>query len=109
MDYFLSLILLEIDFEEAQKHYSEQLLLSDYLPMYFFKPKVKKIEDSELLSSNSYSCPQTLFKLHPDFDEIIIKILQNDSKAKIYLINDKEKCFSKKIYERLKKKRYQTK
>jgi len=104
MDYFLSSKLLEINFEEAQKHYSEQLLLSDYLPMYFFKPKVKKIEDSELLSSNSYSCPQTLFKLHPDFDEIIIKILQNDSKAKIYFINDKEKCFSKKIYERLKKK-----
>tara|TARA_B100001063_G_C16738022_1_gene543111 strand:- start:41 stop:1708 length:1668 start_codon:yes stop_codon:yes gene_type:complete len=104
IDYFLSSKLLEIDFIEAQKHYSEELLLSDYLPMYFFKPKIKKIDDKELLSNNIYSCPQTLFKLHPDFDEIIIKILQNDNKAKIYFINDKEKCFSKKILERLKKK-----
>jgi len=104
IDYFLSSKLLEIDFIEAQKHYSEELLLSDYLPMYFFKPKIKKIDDKELLSNNIYSCPQTLFKLHPDFDEIIIKILQNDNKAKIYFINDKEKCFSKKILGRLKKK-----
>ena len=53
-DYFLSSKLLEIDFIEAQKHYSEELLLSDYLPMYFFKPKIKKIDDKELLSNNIY-------------------------------------------------------
>ena len=104
IDYFLSSKLLETNLIEAQKHYSEKLLLSDYLPMYFFKPKIKKIDDSELQSKNIYSCPQTLFKFHPDFDEIILKILQNDSKAKIYFIKGREKIFSKKVFERLYKK-----
>ena len=104
IDYFLSSKLLEINSIDAQKHYSEKLLLSDYLPMYFFKPKIKKIDDSELQSKNIYSCPQTLFKFHPDFDEIILKILQNDSKAEIYFIKGREKIFSKKIFERLYKK-----
>ena len=104
IDYFLSSKLLETNLIDAQKHYSEKLLLSDYLPMYFFKPKIKKIDDSELQSKNIYSCPQTLFKFHPDFDEIILKILQNDSKAEIYFIKGSEKIFSKKIFERLYKK-----
>ena len=102
IDYFLSSKLLETDLIDAQKHYSEKLLLSDYLPMYYFKPQIKKIIDDQELSVNSiFSCPQTLFKLHPDFDDVIIKILQSDKKAKIYLLKDKEPSFAKKIYERL--------
>ena len=104
IDFFLSSKFLEVDYSEAQKHYSEKLLLCDYLPMFYSKPKIKRIEDSEIQSNNIYSCPQTLFKLHPDFDEIIFKILQDDSKAKIFFIKGKELSFSRKIYDRLSKK-----
>ena len=104
IDYFLSSKLLEENFEIAQTHYSEKLLMCDYLPMYYSKPKINRIDDTELQSNNNYSCPQSLFKLHPDFDDIILKILQNDKKAKIYLIKSKEAIFSKKIYDRLNKK-----
>ena len=104
IDYFLSSKLLEINIDKAQKHYSEKLLLSDYLPMYYSRPKINKINDSNLTSNKIYSCPQTLFKLHPDFDEIIYKILKEDKKANFYLIKGKEISFGKKIYNRLLKK-----
>jgi len=104
IDYFLSSKLLEIDFNSAKNHYTEELILMDHLPMYFFKPKIKKIDDDELVSKNIYSCPQTLFKIHPDFDNVISKILKNDKNAKIYFIKGKEISFTKKTFERLKKK-----
>lgn len=104
IDYFLSSKLLEIDTQEAQKHYSEKLILCDYLPMYLSKPNIKKINDDEIKSNNVYSCPQTLFKLHPDFDEVILKILKKDKKAKIFFIKDKNESFYKKILNRLQKK-----
>ena len=104
IDYFLSSKLLEIDGPEAQNHYSEKLILCDYLPMYLSKPNIKKINDEELKSNNIYSCPQTLFKLHPDFDEVLLGILKKDKKAKIFFIKDKNKSFYKKIFIRLQKK-----
>ena len=104
IDYFLSSKLLEVEFNKAQEHYSEKLILSDYLPMYYSKPLIKKINDYELIQNNIYSCPQTLFKIHPDFDEVIKKIIMNDKKAKIFFINDIDNVFSKKIFKRLSKK-----
>ena len=102
IDYFLSSELLET--KNAQDHYSEKLLLSKYLPMYFYKPNIKKIDDNDISKNNIYSCPQTMFKIHPDFDEIIKKILLEDKKAKIYFIKDKDDILFKKFYERIKKK-----
>jgi len=107
IDYFLSSKLLETSDYDPQKHYSEKLVLSDFLPMYFYKPIIPKISDDEISKSNIYSCPQTLFKIHPEFDEIIIKILKEDSKAIIYLINDKEKILARKILQRIKNKNSQ--
>lgn len=104
IDFFLSSKLLEKNLNESQKHYSEKLLLCEYLPMFYSKPKIKKIEDSEIQSNNIYSCPQTLFKLHPDFDEIILKIIKNDKKANIFFIKGKEFLLADKIYTRLSKK-----
>ena len=74
--------------QSAQINYSEKLLLSNYLPMYFYKPILKnKLSDDDLASENIYSCPQTLVKIHPDFDLILDKILKQDRKAKIYFIH----------------------
>ena len=102
IEYFLSSELLEV--KNAQSHYSEKLLLSKYLPMYFYKPKIGFIQDFDISKNNIYSCPQTMMKLHPDFDEILKKILDNDKKATIYFIEDDDEVLSKKIYERLKNK-----
>ena len=107
IDYFLSSKLLEINKAEAQKHYSEKLVLCDYLPMYLSKPNIKKINDNEIKSNNVYSCPQTLFKLHPDFDEVIFGILKKDKKAKIFFIKDKNQVFYTKIFNKFQKKIFQ--
>jgi len=72
--------------------------------MYFYEPKVlNKLKNEELNIKNHYSCPQSLFKMHPSFDEVIRKILTKDKKAKITFIKDREEILSKMFYERLNK------
>ena len=103
IDYFLSSNLMET--QDAQNNYSEKLILSNFLPMYFYKPLLKKKLDKDSLNyENIYSCPQTLVKIHPEFDEIIEGILKKDKKAKIYFLKDKDKILYKKILKRFNKK-----
>ena len=88
--------------KNTQKHYSEKLLLMNYLPMVYPKPIVKKkLSENELQRKNIYSCPQTLFKIHPDFDQIIFDIIEMDKKAIVYLIKDRNKVWYKKLINRL--------
>ena len=102
IDYFLcskSLIT-----EETSKSYSEELLLMDHLPMIYEIPKIQnKINDNELSKNNIYSCPQTIFKFHPDFDYILAEILNRDKKGVLYLIKDNNKIYYNKLIERFKK------
>ena len=103
IDYFLSSNLMET--QDAQSNYSEKLILSNFLPMYFYKPLLKKKLDKDSLNyENIYSCPQTLVKIHPEFDEIIEGILKKDKKAKIYFLKDKDKILYNKILKRFNKK-----
>ncbi len=90
--------------DETSKSYSEKLLLMDHLPMIYEVPKIKqKIHDTELSKKNIYSCPQTMFKFHPDFDHILAEILKNDKKGFLYLIKDNNKIYFNKLIERFKK------
>jgi len=97
--------------DNTQKHYSEKLLLMNYLPMVYPKPYTKKkLSEDELNKKNIYSCPQTLFKIHPDFDQIIFDILEKDKKGIFYLIKDTNKVWYKKLIKRLSKnKKYDSK
>ncbi len=102
IDFFLSSKLMETD--EYQNNFSEKVLLSNYLPMYFYKPKVTfALKKEDMLNKNIYSCPQSLFKMHPSFDEAIKKILHKDKNAQIYFIKDKKEILSKMFFDRLKK------
>jgi protein O-GlcNAc transferase len=102
IDYFLSSKLLETN--GVEKRYSEKVILSEHLPMFFYKPRVSKIlKKEELIKKNIYFCSQNLMKVHPHFDEIINKILKTDKKAKVMFIKDKNEVISKKLFERFKK------
>tara|TARA_B110000971_G_scaffold218530_1_gene257533 strand:+ start:1 stop:1677 length:1677 start_codon:yes stop_codon:yes gene_type:complete len=102
MSYFLTSKLIESF--GSEKNFSENLLYADYLPMYYYAPNVNNILKKEELSKNNiYSCPQTLFKIHPDFDLILGKILEEDKKAKLYFIKDLNKTYYKKLLTRFKK------
>lgn len=102
IDYFLSSKLLETN--NAQKRFSEKLVLSEYLPMFFYKPKIyKTLSAEEIVKKNIYFCSQTLIKIHPNFDEIINKILIKDKKATIFFIRDEPEIISNKLFKRFKK------
>ena len=102
IDFFLSSKLLETD--GYQNNFSEKVLLSNYLPMYFYKPKITfALKKEDMLSRNIYFCPQSLFKMHPNFDEAIKKILHKDKKAQIFFIKDRKEILSKMFFKRLNK------
>ena len=72
--------------------------------MIYEMPKIQhRIKDTELSKKNIYSCPQTIFKFHPDFDYILAEILNRDKKGVLYLIKDNNKIYYNKLIERFKK------
>lgn len=102
IDYFISSKLIES--ENSNKNFSEKLICSESLPMFYYKPKVKNILDVEKISKiNLYSCPQTLFKLQPDFDKIIEGIQKRDKNSIFYFIKDSNKALNNIFINRLKK------
>ena len=96
IDYFLSSKLFEEKKDSSKKNYSEKLVLFNNLPSYFNYPKF--VKKNRNFVKNIYSCPQSIYKFHPDFDEVLVKILKKDKKSKIILVKDR---FS--IYKKLKK------
>jgi predicted O-linked N-acetylglucosamine transferase (SPINDLY family) len=91
IDYFISNDLFEPP--QPQAHYSERLVLLRSLPTlaYYYKPKLPPIPPARAAfrlpeEASLYVCPQTLFKLHPDFDAILAGILDRDPKGLVILI-----------------------
>jgi protein O-GlcNAc transferase len=90
IDYFISNDLYEPD--DAASHYSEQLFLLRDLPTlaYYYRPIKPTPSDRESFglrdSDHVYLCPQTLYKLHPEFDAILRNILLRDPQGVIVLI-----------------------
>ena len=89
VDYFVSAVTIEPD--EAETHYTERLVKLSRLPC-FYQPAVapttiKARADLGLPEEGVlYGCPQSLFKLHPDFDEILAEIVIGDITGHIILI-----------------------
>ena len=101
IDFFISSSKSEI--KNAQSHYSEKLIFLDHM-LYYYKPETSLTLNSDSMNNqNIYSCPQTLFKIHPDFDQMIKQILVKDKKAKIYFIKDSNKTLFNKLITRFKK------
>lgn len=91
IDYFISNDLFEPP--QPHVHYSERLALLRNLPTlaYYYKPKLPPFPPARAAfrlpeEANLYVCPQTLFKLHPDFDAILAGILDRDPKGLVILI-----------------------
>jgi predicted O-linked N-acetylglucosamine transferase (SPINDLY family) len=103
MDYFHSSDLLEID--NAQSHYSERLLRPPLLATYYERPVIPNqrltrahwgfAEDPHL-----YLCPQTLFKFHPDFDEVLRGILDADPQGLIVTLEGRVPAWTQRLRAR---------
>lgn len=93
IDYYLSSTLMEI--EDAQVHYSENLIRLPLGVFYFSKPQLPpspktRVELGLPTSGRIYLCPVTLFKLHPDFDAAIEQILLRDVDGYVILVADRK-------------------
>lgn len=88
MDYFVSGQWLETPQSDA--HYTEQLVRLANLGTYYYRPKLvgQKTRESFGLDTQRhlYLCPQTLFKMHPEFDAILAGILRRDPQGDLALI-----------------------
>src|SRR5207244_780770 len=72
--------------------YTETLVKLKTLPIYYYQPEspppdlppgLRKADFGE--GAHIYACPQSLFKLHPDFDEILGGILRGDPQGVLHL------------------------
>jgi predicted O-linked N-acetylglucosamine transferase (SPINDLY family) len=108
MDYFISNDLFEPP--GAAAHYSETLVLLRDLPTlaYYHEP-APPTEPAGRESfgfpagANLYVCPQTLFKLHPEFDAILKGILERDPRALVVLIAGQFQEFTDRLRERFRR------
>ena len=105
MDYFVSNDLFEP--AEAASHYSERLVLLRDLPTlaYYHRPPVPVAPAGRASfglpeSGNLYVCPQTLYKLHPDFDALLAGILAQDPQGIIVLIEGQFRAFTELLRSR---------
>ena len=72
--------------------------------MIYSKPIIKKkLNNDEIGRKNIYSCPQTLYKFHPNFDDFLFDILDEDKKGVLYLIKDSNKVYYHKLIDRFTK------
>ena len=89
IDYFLSSALFEK--KNPTKRYSEGLICLKEFPLYYEPSEniasLKNRSDLNLPeNAHLYGCPQSLFKLHPDFDGILAKILERDTEGYIVFV-----------------------
>ena len=112
MDYFISSDLIEP--EQAQAHYSEQLILLSRLPAVYANPAISSDIPSDrqsfALPENRLliGVPQSLFKFHPDFDAILEQIMLALPDALLVLIQSKQDVVTKRLKARWERKAPQT-
>jgi predicted O-linked N-acetylglucosamine transferase (SPINDLY family) len=91
VDWFVSNDLYELD--GAQSHYSEKLFQVHDLGTlaYYYKPVLQTpAKDRAAFGLPTdrplYLCPQNLFKVHPDMDDLIAGILRRDSRGIVVMV-----------------------
>jgi predicted O-linked N-acetylglucosamine transferase (SPINDLY family) len=103
IDFFLSSELLETP--QSDGHYSEQLVRFRSLPNRFTlppPPPAKSRRDFGLPEGVPlYACAQTLFKIHPDFDVVVDRLLTDDSDARVVFFADEQRLWAGRLQKRL--------
>ncbi len=104
MDYYLSSELVEPD--DAQSHYSEELILANSLLTYQYRAGLPDSPKSRecfgfTARQHLYACPQHIGKFHPDFDAVLAGILRRDNLGVIVITEDRYGYNAKKLRGRL--------
>ena len=89
MDYFISSSYFET--ESAQDHFTEKLIRFRHPNICYNRPEFSPQADRTALGlpeeGNLYICPQSLFKIHPEFDPIVAGILRGDPQGKAVFLS----------------------
>lgn len=103
IDYFISSKVCETT--DAQKFYSEKLINFNNFTSFYEVPNFlqKDFNISNFGKHNIYFCSQSLFKILPDFDLILKKILEKDQRAQLIFIKDQWNSWYKILLNRWKK------
>jgi protein O-GlcNAc transferase len=105
IDYYVSADMYETP--GSEEHYSERLfLLRDvgniayYYPPERADPRKRRSDLGLSDSDHLYVCPQNLFKLHPDMDELIAGILRRDRLGRLVMIEGRIERWSELLKRR---------
>ncbi len=103
IDYFFSSALMEP--ENAQTHYSEQLILLEGIGTCYLKPVLPspaKRSDFSLPEERVlYLCPQSLYKIHPDNDRLMLEILARNKNAVLVFFQATDMSITRAFMKRL--------
>jgi protein O-GlcNAc transferase len=120
VNYYISWAGAELEYEKAQKHYTEKLILipKTTIHQYYYpitnnftslidnKPfnNINRIDFNEYIPSNGnwYLCMQKPFKRHPEFDYMLKSILEKDPQSRILLHGDSQPHIHKIMLDRFK-------
>ncbi|MBO6566884.1 MAG: hypothetical protein JJ956_19200 [Pseudomonadales bacterium] len=101
IDYFISFDAAEP--QDAQQNYSEALVCFESPPVYYYDPVIENQDvdvSVDLPEGNLYGCMQSLFKLHPEFDLVLDRILELDPEAQIVLVEAAEETLTQELKDR---------
>lgn len=111
IDWFVSSDLIEPP--EAEQHYTERLVRLPRLPVFYERPQLPApargrrelglcdAPTSVDEESTIYLCPQSLFKLHPQFDGLIGEILSRDPKGVLLFVEPRHSPWVDQLRRRL--------
>ncbi len=103
IDYYFSSAVMEPD--NAAAHYSERLVLLDGIGTCYSKPVLpaaKRRADFALPEGKTlYLCPQSLFKIHPDNDALLARVLERDPNGVLVLFAGRHPHITKLLLNRL--------
>ena len=104
IDYFVSSKLYEEEYKLAQENYTEKLILQNSLCTSYVNPSENYVLDTPrtYYGLSKYDkiilCPQSLFKIMPEYDDYIFDILKDNPEASIVFVDSLDKKYQ--MYDR---------
>lgn len=102
MDFFISNP--HMDPPGAERHYAERLVRLSRFTSHYRPPELPPAAGRDSLglgeTAHLYVCPQSLFKLHPGFDQVLAGILRTDPEGEIVLLEGRHQEWRKALERR---------
>ena len=104
LDRFLSCDAMEP--EGAERHYSETLVRLPGPTIHYARPALPaRLKPRSAFGlpddAHVYVCPQSLFKIHPDFDRALVELLRRDGQGLVVLLSGRDRNLDELLRRRI--------